>query len=113
MNERKRSERKKDKERKRESTPFLSPTITFTKCPLVGTIVFGYSMHFRGWSTKNPKNLLGKKNFTPDLSLKDKSGGGQKMMSHLSDSKNLQICPIELAVVPQTGGGLLWRLSYS
>ena len=53
-------------------TPFLSPTITFTKCPKVGTIVFGYSMHFRGWSTKNPKNLLGKKNFTPEYSLKDK-----------------------------------------
>ena len=86
------------------STPFLSPTLTFTKCPLVGTIVFGYSMYFRGWSTKNPKNLLGKKNFTPDLSLKDKSGGGQKMMSHLSDPKSLQICPIELAVAPETGG---------
>ena len=53
-------------------TPFLSPTITFTKCPKVGTIVFGYSMHFRGRSTKNPKNLLGKKNFTPEYSLKDK-----------------------------------------
>ena len=55
-----------------DNTPFLSPTITFTKCPKVGTIVFGYSMHFRGWSTKNPKNLLGKKNFTPKYSLKDK-----------------------------------------
>ena len=73
---------------------------------MVRTIVLVYSMYFQGWSTKNPKNLLGKKNFTPKESLKDKSsggGGGQKMMSHLCDPKNLQICPIELAVAPDPG----------
>ena len=60
-------------------TPFLSLTITFTKCPMVGTIVLGYSMYFRGQSCKNQKNRLGKKNFDPDFTLEDKSGGGQEM----------------------------------
>ena len=75
---------------------------------MVGTIVLVYSMYFRGWSTKNPKNLLGKKNFTPDYSLKDTSGGGgggQKMMSHMADPKNPGICLIELAVASETWGG--------
>ena len=41
-------------------------SISFTKCLMVGTIVLFYSMYFRGWSTKNPKNLLGKKNRMPN-----------------------------------------------
>ncbi len=75
---------------------------------MVGTIELVYNMYFRGWSTKNQKNLLGKNNFIPDSSLKDKSGaggGGQKMMSYMSDSKNPGICPIELAVGPDMGWG--------
>ena len=32
---------------------------------------------------------------------------------YVADPKNLRICPIELAVAPDPGGGYLWRLSYS